>query len=118
MIKRTVTVLVFGVLFLGLLVPQDSLETLKPNLNAAQAKPVPKGQGTKSSGTKSKSGKKKSNSKGKGKKSGAPKGKAAKASAVKKIREAQRILDKGFGPKARNINRDLNRLNSIVKKLK
>jgi hypothetical protein len=116
MIKRIVTGLVFGVLFLGLLIPQDSLEVLKPNLNAAQTKPAAKSQGAKSSSAKSKSGKKKSKSKGK--KAGASKGKAAKAAAVKKIREAQRILDKAFGPAASNINRDLNQLNSIVKKLK
>jgi hypothetical protein len=107
MIKRIFTVLVFGVIFLGLLIPQDSLEALKPNLNAA---------GAKSSNAKSKAGKKKSKSKGK--KAGASKGKAAKAAAVKKIREAQRILDKAFGPKAKEINRQLNQLNSIVKKLK
>ena len=116
MFKRIVTGLVFGVLFLGLLIPQDSLEALKPNLNAAQSKPAVKSQGAKSSSAKSKSGKKKSKSKGK--KSGASKGKAAKAVAVKKIREAQRALDNAFGPAATNINRDLNRLNSIVKKLK
>lgn len=116
MIKRMVTVLVFGVLFLGLLIPQDSLEALKPNLNAAQAKSAVKTQGGKSSNAKSKSGKKKSKSKGK--KSRASKGKAAKAAAVKKIREAQRILDKAFGPGVSNINRELNRLNATVKKLK
>jgi|LakMenE18May11ns_1017337.scaffolds.fasta_scaffold00310_3 hypothetical protein len=116
MIKRIFTVLVFGVIFLGLLIPQDSLEALKPNLNAAQAKSAVKTQGAKSSNAKSKAGKKKSKSKGK--KAGASKGKAAKAAAVKKIREAQRILDKAFGPKAKEINRQLNQLNSIVKKLK
>lgn len=126
MIKRPVQVLMFLIMFLGLTVPEDSFGVLKPNLNAAQNKPAPKGAGTKpaakaagskSSGTKSKAGKKKSKSKGKGKKSGTGNGKAAKAAAVKKIREAQKILDKAFGPKARNINRTLNQLNGTVKRL-
>jgi len=116
MIKRIVTVLVFGVLFFGLLIPQDALEALKPNLNAAQAKSAVKTQGAKSSNAKSKAGKKKSKSKGK--KTGTAKRKAAKVAAVRKIREAQRALDNAFGPAAKNINRDLNRLNSIVKRLK
>lgn len=116
MIKRIVTVLVFGVLFLGLLIPQDSLEALKPNLNAAQAKSAVKTQGGKSSNAKSKAGKKKSKSKGK--KTGDAKRKAAKVAAVRKIREAQRALDNAFGPAAKNISRHLNGLSSIVKKLK
>lgn len=126
MIKRIVPVFMFVILFFGLTLPQNSNAVFESNLNAAQTKPAPKGAGakpaakapgSKSSGNNSKAGKKKSKTKGKGKKSGAGKGKAAKAAAVKKIREAQRILDKAFGPKARSINRTLNQLNGTVKRL-
>lgn len=106
MIKRTVTVLVFGVLFLGLLVPQDSLETLKPNLNAAQAKPVAKP-----------AFKSKTQSKNKATPIYMIHAKA-KADAMRKIREAQRILDNAYGPGAVRINRALTQLNQQIDRIR
>ncbi len=92
MIKRIVTGLVFGVLFLGLLIPQDSLEALKPNLNAAQTKSAAK-------------------------KAGAPdyaKHARAKENAIQKIREAQGILDRNFGPRAPGVNAIQNQMNQLI----
>lgn len=96
MIKRIVTVLVFGVLFLGIIGPPDSLEALKPNLNAAQAK---------------------SSAKSEAKKAGAPdyqKHARAKENAIQKIREAQGILDRNFGPRAPGVNEIQNRMNQLI----
>ena len=96
MIKRIVTGLVFGVLFLGLLIPQDSLEALKPNLNAAQSK---------------------SSAKSEAKKAGAPdyaKHARAKEHAIQKIREAQSILDRNFGPRAPGVNAIQNQMNELI----
>ena len=96
MIKQIVTVLVFGVLFLGLTGPQDSLEALKPNLNAAQSK---------------------SSAKSEAKKAGAPdyaKHARAKEHAIQKIREAQGILDRNFGPRAPGVNAIQNQMNQLI----
>ncbi|MCY2969049.1 MAG: hypothetical protein NTZ30_00080 [Planctomycetota bacterium] len=106
MIKRIVTVLVFGVLFLGLIIPQDSLEALKPNLSAAQAKPAAKSQASSSALAKKKA---------------VPvteKHRIAKNAAMKKIREAQRILDNNFGPGAVRVNRALNQMNREISLIK
>lgn len=96
MIKRIVTGLVFGVLFFGLLIPQDSLDAVKPNLNAAQVK---------------------SSAKSEAKKAVAPdhvKHARAKENAIQKIREAQGILDRNFGPRAPGVNAIQNQMNQLI----
>jgi len=96
MIKQIVTVLVFGVLFFGLIGIQDSSEALKPNLNAAQSK---------------------SSAKSEAKKAGAPdyaKHARAKEHAIQKIREAQGILDRNFGPRAPGVNAIQNQMNELI----
>lgn len=91
-----VPLLLAVVMFFGLIIPQDSLGVLKPNLNAAQAK---------------------SSAKSEAKKAGAPdyaKHARAKENAIQKIREAQGILDRNFGPRAPGVNEIQNQMNQLI----